>query len=100
MACGTSRCGGARGAVVERIHVVQGTHDLDRTPSLVDAQVCDEVRCLEATVSTCAGRDKTGLSSASSVERTGEDCAAGTGGKLIDDLRHAALFSRDRGREA
>ena len=34
---------------------MQGTHDLGRTPSLIDTQVADNVRCLKATIETGDG---------------------------------------------
>ena len=60
---------------------MQGTHDLGRTPSLIDTQVADNVRCLKATIETGDG---------DSEEGTWRQCTT-----AIGDLRLARRFSCD-----
>src|SRR5689334_17633093 len=105
---------GRPGVVVQRVVHVQGTHDLGRTPRLIDAQIGDDVRHLEAAIGTSTREHGTARSrrrtsgrvakpaGTNQAEATLTQRAEGYPAALFDieDLRYAALFSRDRGREA
>ena len=78
--------------VIRRTDLVQGAHDLSGTPGLVDAQVGDDVRRLEAGIAGAGREVAAGRKSA--VDETAVRAA------LPDDLRLAAHFGGDGAGEA
>ena len=103
------------GRVVTGIDLVICSHDLGRAPSLVNAQIANDIRRLEASIRTRAGCE-TGATCNRGWRIADVDCAGVGAGvhatdvdKLrrtvvclfaVDNLRDAALFSGDRRREA
>ena len=63
---------------------MQRAHDLGRTPSLVDAEIADNVRCLEATIGTGEGRI---------ARNAPDDVAVRTGSRSICVMRRISAAS-------
>jgi hypothetical protein len=90
--------------VIVRIDLVQGTRDCSGTPSLIDAQIGDDIRDLPAAVAFACGCRRGGPSNATTIDaadvRDGtyacsEEAGAGKPpnvGALPDDLRRAPTF--------
>src|ERR1700731_1678090 len=111
------------GAVVAGIDLLQSAHDLSAAPSLVDAQVGDDIRSLHATVCSVAREQRAatanrGAGASAASHRTPRRCAweatRGNGAAAresrrarrarqrvgVDDLRRTARFRRNRTGEA
>src|SRR5262249_27982681 len=78
-------------AVIIRIDLVRGSHDLGATPRLVEPDVTDNIGRLYAAVASAGGtgpHDKRGISGIAPADEGG--AANGT-----NNLRHPALFGGD-----